>query len=110
MAQDDDSPIYQNDTGAAFNPIFLRKDQTPVDLTDCTITMKMQNTDSGAVITCAGTWTINSDPTTGKASYAYASADVATAGIWRRYITISNADSKPFHADSKPLEILAIPS
>lgn len=108
---DDYSPIYQGDTGAPFDATFQHADGTSVSLTGATITMKMQGvsaTESGTVITCAGTWTITS-ASTGEASYAYTSTDVGTVGLWAMYITITIA-GKPIHADIKYLQILPIPA
>jgi BppU N-terminal domain len=104
---DDDSPIYQDDTGAPFAPQFLHKlDQSPVDLTGATITMKMQPEDGGTTITCIGPWTID-NASQGMAHYQYQSADVALAGVYKRFITITNSNG-PVHADMKILEILPV--
>jgi hypothetical protein len=103
---DDYSPIYVGDVGAPFNPVFEYADGTLVDLTGATITMKFLNENTAAIITTTGTWTIDTDPTTGKASYAYASNDVSVAGLYTIYITITKS-GKPFHADTKQLEIKA---
>jgi hypothetical protein len=108
MATDDYSPIYQNDTGAMFNPQFVRANGSYVNLTDATITMRMVNiNDASDVHVAAGTWTIDSDPTTGKASYAYDASDVAVVGIRKLFISIT-VGGKPIHADVKLLEIKAL--
>lgn len=106
MVQDDFSPIMQNDTGAPFNPVFVSKTTgNPINLTGATITMRMQNQDTGVAQNCTGTWTIDNDPTSGKAYYAYSSADVSTPGLWDMSIDIT-INSKPVHADVKVLQIL----
>jgi hypothetical protein len=103
---DDYSPIYVGDTGAPFSPTFQHADGTAVNLTGATITMEMVNDDTGAVINCAGTWTIDSAPN-GEAHYQYQSADVATAGLWKLYVTIT-VGGEPVHADMKKLQILPV--
>lgn len=106
--QEDFSPIYQSDTGAAFAPQFLHADGTPVNLTGATISMKMQSQDTPAtVITCTGTWTID-DAVNGKAHYAYAPTDVATVGMWILFVVVT-IGGKPAHADSRLLEIKPAP-
>lgn len=109
MAQDDYSPIYVGDTGAPFNPVFVHRDGSLVDLTGATITMKMVLQNHPTTIqVCSGTWTIATPATSGQATYAYSTNDVATAGIWELYITIT-IGGKPIHADYKVLEILYAP-
>jgi hypothetical protein len=112
---DDDSPIYQGDTGAPFNPVFQTLDASgklvPYDLTGCTISMTLQGVfepEDGVLIACSGVWTIV-NATAGMASYAYSTNDVATPGTWQRYITITKA-GKPIHADMKIFTILPVPS
>lgn len=104
---DDYSPVYCGDTGAPFDPVFVHKDGTAVDLTGATITMIMVDAE-GNTKTAAGTWIIT-NAANGQASYSYASTDVAVAGNWTLYITIT-INSKPVHADTKQLEILAAPT
>ena len=101
---DDYSPIYAGDTGAIFAPRFLHKSSnTPVDLVNATISMKMQS-DTGLVQTCNGAWTLV-DALGGLAYYSYQAADVATPGEWSLYITIT-IGGLPVHADVKYLSIL----
>lgn len=108
MVQDDYSPIMQNDIGAPFNPVFISKTTgNPVNLTGATITMRMQNSDTGIAQNCTGTWTLGNDPTTGQASFAFSSADVATPGTWNLSIEIT-INGKPIHADVKVLNILPL--
>jgi hypothetical protein len=104
---DDYSPVFVGDTGAPFDPVFVHKDGTAVDLTGATITMIMVDAEGNAK-TAAGIWTIIST-VNGQASYSYAGADVAVAGNWTLYITIT-INSKSVHADTKQLEILAAPT
>jgi hypothetical protein len=103
---DDFSPIYQGDTEVVFAPIFTYKDGTPVSLSGATLSMKMQNINTGAVQSCSGVWTID-DATNGKAHYQWQTADVATVGIWTLYITIT-IGGLSVHADTKTLVILPI--
>lgn len=103
---EDENPVYVGDTASIFAPVFLHRDKTPEDLSGCTITMKLEmyadDYESGVAVgtvkTCSGTWTID-DATNGKAHYQYQSGDVDTPGVWNRWITITNADNKPKHAD-----------
>jgi len=111
---DDLSQISVGATGAPFNPSFKTLDASgnvvPFPLVGCTISMKMQGvsaSDSSTLIVCAGVWTIT-DAANGVASYAYTSTDVATAGVWTMYITITKG-GKPVHADTKTLVILPAP-
>lgn len=106
---EDFSPIYVGDTGAPFDPRFLHKDGTAIDLTGATLSMRMQNENTNAVIVCTGTWTIDPDQVNNKglAHYAYASGDVATAGMYFLQITIT-ITSKPLHTDIRELEIKAV--
>lgn len=103
---DDYSPVYTNDTYARLAPQFIDADGY-FDLTGATISMKMQNQDTGVVNTCTGTWIID-DAATGRAHYQYQAADVATAGIWILYVTIT-IGGKPIHADQRLLQILPAP-
>lgn len=103
---DDFSPIYCGDTGAPFDPVFLRKDGSAEDLTGATITMIMEDAEGNSK-TAAGTWTIT-NAANGQASYSYASTDVNTAGNWTLYITIT-VGGKPLTADTKNLEIKVKP-
>lgn len=106
---DDFSPVSVGDTAAPFNPTFQYSDGTAVNLAGATITMKLQGIsagNSGTTTTCTGIWSITDAPN-GKASYAYTSADVATAGLWNMFITIT-ISGKPVHADTKILQILAV--
>lgn len=104
---DDYSPIFCGDTGAPFDPVFLHKDGSAVDLTGATISMIMEDAE-GNTKTALGIWTIT-DAANGQASYSYASTDVNTAGNWTLYITIT-VGGKPKHTDTKQLEILAVPT
>lgn len=103
---DDYSPIYINDTGARLAPQFVDADGF-FDLSGATISMKMQNLDTSAVIVCAGTWVID-DTLTGRAHYQYQAADVAVAGIWKLFVTIT-IGGRPIHADERLLEIKPAP-
>ena len=83
---------------------------TPFDLTGATITMKMQNVNNAATVQVgSGTWTIASPATAGIASYAYGTSDVAVAGFWKLFITITLSNGKPIHATPKILEIDTAP-
>lgn len=104
---DDFSPIYRGDTGAPFNPQFLHKDGSPVDLTGATISMIMDDFE-GNVKAAQGVFTIT-DAIHGQTSYVYDANDVNMAGNWTLYILLT-IDGKPFHADKKQLEIEAVPT
>jgi hypothetical protein len=117
IVQDDFSPIYTGDTGAPFAPQFLHKDNTPVNLTGATITMKMQlvaspgaiGETSGTIIICTtnspSNWIID-DAVNGKAHRQWDAADVATPGTWNLYIVIA-IGGLPIHSDVKQLVILS---
>jgi hypothetical protein len=98
--------MYMGDTEVPFAPAFVHADGTPVVLTGATLSMKMQNINSGVVQTCSGTWTID-DAAGGLAHYQWQAGDVATVGIWMLYITIT-IGGLPVHADTKTLVILPI--
>ena len=108
MSIEDYSPIYAGDTQVPFAPTFTHADGTPFDLTNLTISMKMQGEDA-SVKTCDPTkWTIDDAPN-GKAHYQWQSADVNQAGMWNLYIVCTNAGGLPVHADMKLLQIKPAP-
>jgi hypothetical protein len=105
---DDYSPISQGDTGSPFTPQFLHADNSPVNLSGATITMKMQQVtyigaipELGEVIDCSDTapndWIID-DESNGRAHRQWSAEDVATAGIRNLYIVIT-IGGLPVHAD-----------
>lgn len=108
---DDFSPVYVGDTGNPFSILVVDKQNNFNSILGSTITMHMQNVDSPATIkTCSGTWTIDSTDN-GRASYAYQSADVDTAGNWYMWIKIIMS-GKPVHPDdgaSKPKILVILP-
>lgn len=104
---DDFSPILCGDTGAPFDPLFLHKDGSVVDLTGATISMIMEDSE-GNVKIAMGTFTVT-NAAGGQASYSYAASDVNTAGSWTLYIAIT-IGGKPIHADKKTLNIEALPT
>lgn len=109
---DDYSPIYQNDTGNPFS-IYVAHKNGYMSILGAVITMKMRNISTGAIKTCAGSWTIDSNDN-GKAYYQYQSGDVDTAGSWEMWVTITK-NSLPVHVDDgtgnpKILVILPLPS
>lgn len=107
IVADDYSPVYCGDVGAPFNPQFLHKDGSAFNLSGATITMIMVDSEGNAK-NAAGIWTIT-NASTGQTSYAYAANDVAVAGNWTLYITVT-INSKPVTADTKQLEIMAKPT
>lgn len=112
IINDDYSPVFQGDTLQPFSPQFATHSNgvpTAFDLSGLTISMKMVNETGTNTITCSGIWTID-DPVNGLAHYNYASADVATPGLWTMYIKLTNTGTGAFvHAMTKTLEILASP-
>jgi hypothetical protein len=119
MIIEDDSPIYVGDVGEIFAPQFLHKDQTPKDLSGCTISMKLElltDISSGVPIgtlkTCSGTWVID-DAVNGKAHYQYQAWDVDTPGIWGRWVKITDASGNPVHGDDGaggPKKLMILPA
>lgn len=111
-SEDDFSPMFQGDTAIPFTPQFWKWNgdtnaYVALDISNYTPSMKMV---SGTTTkTCAGIWT-KPDPTNGKASYAWQSTDVDTAGTWILYIALTDGSNKVVHADTKELEIKGIPS
>ena len=103
---DDFSPMYVGDTLVPFAPVFQYANGGFFNLTNATITMKMQDQD-GNLKTCSGSWTID-DPVNGKAHYQWQSADVNTAGTWNLYITVT-VTGATVHAGMKQLQILGAP-
>lgn len=106
----DFSPIFAGDTGNPF-VIYVAQKNGFRSIIGATITMHMQNVDNPATIqTCSGPWTI--DPLdNGKASYAYQSADVATAGSWYMWINIT-IGGKNVHVDDgkgSPIILVILP-
>jgi hypothetical protein len=125
MTQDDYSSIRVGDRGI-FAPQFLHRDQTPVSLVGCTITMKMEllediesGVDVGTLKTCdtsgGNAFVIDEiqGNDAGKAHRRWTAADTNTSGIWGLWITITDADGNPVHADDgkdglKKLTILPV--
>jgi len=118
--QEDYTPVFVGNTGTLFAPVFRHRDNTPVDLTGCTLSMKMElyqsidsGIDVGTIKTCSGPWTIT-DAANGGAYYRYQTADVNTAGVWNLWIKITDAFGRPVHADDgtgapKRLHIFSAP-
>ena len=108
---EDYSPITAGDTGAAFKPQFRYKDKSkgPVDLTDTTISMIMQERDDpDNVKATTGDWVVD-DEANGIAHFNYGDEDVAEAGVWNLIIVITdNISGRPVHADTKRLRILPL--
>jgi len=105
--EDDFSPITQGDTASVFNPTFVHADGSAFNLTGATLSTIMREISTEQVIVWTGVWTLDPDPTTGKASYAYSSADVAVPGTWE-VSTMITKGGKPVHADRKTLVIEAL--
>src|SRR5437879_1947018 len=92
----DYSPIYAGDVGNPF-VIFVAQKNGFKSIVGATITMHMRNIDTLVIKTCGPNWTI--DPLdTGRASYAFQSGDVDTAGSWEMWITIT-ISGKIVHVD-----------
>jgi len=116
---DDYSPVYVGDTQARFAPQFLHKDNTPVNLAGCTITMTMElysNIASTVAVgtskACSGAWVID-DAANGKAHYQFQSADVNVSGVWNLWLVVTDSNSNPIHADdgnSNPKRITILPT
>lgn len=104
---DDYTPVFTGDYGNILAPQFLHADGSAVSLSGATLTLKMQNVDTGTTQTCTGTWTID-DATNGKAHYQYQPPDLDTAGSWNLFVTIT-ISGKPVHADERPLQIRPVP-
>jgi hypothetical protein len=119
---EDYSPIYTGDL-SIYAPQFLHKDQTPVDLSGCTITMKMElltDISSGVAVgtikTCdvsgSNAFVIN-DATNGKAHRRWTTADTNTSGIWGLWETIIDASGNSVHADDGqggPKKLMILPA
>ena len=103
---DDFSPMYVGDTLIPFAPIFQHRDGSNFDLTGATLSMKMLSATGTKV--CSGVWVID-NATSGKAHYPWQAGDVDTAGIWTLYVEIT-VGGQFVHADTKTLEIKAVPS
>jgi hypothetical protein len=113
LVSDNYSPVTEGDTLINFVPQFgqyVSGILQPFDLTDLTITMKMQNANDTSIVQVgAGTWTID-NATQGQAHYVYGAADVAIPGIWNLFIKLTNSISGAFvHTFVKTLEIEAAP-
>lgn len=109
---DDFSPIFVGDTGNPFS-IYVAHKNGFMSILGATITMKLHNVSTGIIKACSGSWTIDSNDN-GKASYAFQSGDVDTAGSWEIWITITK-NGVPVHVDDgtgnpKILVINALPS
>lgn len=109
---DDYSPIYQGDTLQPLSVQFAEYNSAgqlqAYSLTGLTISIKFVN-EAGTVIAGTGTWTID-DAANGLAHYTYASADIATPGLWTLYIKLTNSTSGAFvHGVAKQLEVLSTP-
>lgn len=104
---DDYSPIGVGDTLVPFAPQFTGYAGTPFNLSGLTLTLKMEN-EQGTVKNGSGVWSIV-DATNGLAQYAWSNADVNTAGIWTLYISFTNGSGQVAHAQTKTLEIQAVP-
>jgi hypothetical protein len=112
IVADDFSPIVAGDVGASFAPQFLHKDLSAVNLSGATVTMVMVDAEGNAK-NALGTWVID-DSTNGKTHYVFNAADVAVAGDFMLYITIT-ISGLPVHADNgdgfmKHLEISPAPT
>jgi parallel beta-helix repeat protein len=87
-----------DDSGAAIN------------LTGCSansFSLTMINQNTGQFLTGVGVWTIT-NATTGQASYQYASADLASVGLWLHYVTVKlPAEPSPREFDPDPIMVLA---
>ena|ERR1044071_1331030 len=103
---DDFSPVVVGDTGSPFVVQFLhRYTNTPIDLTGCTISMRMQNAEDLATVKdCLDSAWTTDDAANGIAHYDFQDVDLDTAGTWNMSIKITKA-SKPVHADVKQLVI-----
>jgi hypothetical protein len=107
---DDFSPIARGDTGSPFIVQFRHKFTGGlIDLTGCTISMKMQNEeDPEDIKECSDNdWHVD-DAENGIAHYDFQDTDVNTVGTYNMHITIIK-NAKPLHADKKQLVIEAVP-
>jgi len=93
---DDYSPILVGDTGNPFS-IYVARKNGYISILGATITMKLRNASTGVIKACTGIWSIDSNDN-GKASYAFQSNDVDTAGSWEIWITIIK-NGAPVHVD-----------
>jgi hypothetical protein len=95
---DDYSPRYVGDTADPLNFSFVYKNGNPYLLSNATnLTLILINqSDTSQVITGQGTWAI-SNPSNGTASYQFAPADVAQAGLFAIRVTmLINGQQKTF--------------
>ncbi len=112
---EDYSPIFAGDTSNPFAPQFQTTDENgntiPQPLTGMTISMKMGGPNGeagpdGVTITCGDYWTVD-DAANGLAHYQWQTSDVSTPGDWTLYVTLTDSNGRPVHADTKVLRILA---
>ena len=92
------SPWYTGQTLPALAITLLDDDNAPVNLTGATLALLIESestTGSTNEPVGAGTWTIT-NATAGQATYAWAAADVATAGQYqlRVVVTLPNGTVK----------------
>jgi hypothetical protein len=102
---EDYSPIWQNDTQAYYAPKFVHKDKSPFDLTNCTVTLKMElvidiqsTVPVGTIKTCAGNFAVG-DAINGQAFRRFQAADVNCSGVWALWTMITDVSGNPVHAD-----------
>ncbi len=106
-----DSPRYVGYLSPNYSVELADDDGIALNLTGATnFTLTLQNMSNPMLVKHGvGTWTII-DASNGKASYAYASADLNTAGNWLRFVSVQLAgESAPRQWDPDVVAILDNP-
>lgn len=73
--------------------------ETPINLTDCTVTFSMKHKQTGVLKVDRAACTIVS-ASLGRVSWKPVDADVDTAGTYLAWFTVTNADTEPFTVPS----------